>query len=312
MPEFYRLPQQDHGNPEQRTVRPYNLEEVLTADIPERDFHLRPAVPTQGLAMVFAPKGHGKTQFSLTCALAMAAGATAITWQAPRASSVLYVDGEMPGDLMKQRIQGLVAGMDVEGINPDCFKLITPDLSGDLPNLATKEGQEVINSMAEDFEVLILDNLSTVLNTGKESGSDEWQAVQDWLLSLRRLGKSVIMVHHAGKSGGQRGASRKEDILDTVVSLTRPKDYQQKEGCRVNVHLDKARGMYGKEVEPFEAKLEQTQEGALYWTWKSLEDAEVTMVGELLDQGLSLNEIATELSLHKSKVQRLKKKAQGK
>ena len=41
----------------------------------------------------------------------------------------------------------------------------------------------------------------------------------EWILYLRAKGKSVIFVHHAGKNGKQRGSSRREDVLDTVIFL---------------------------------------------------------------------------------------------
>ena len=71
------------------------------------------------------------------------------------------------------------------------------------------------------------------------------KARQRWLLSLRRRGVSVLFIHHAGKGGQQRGTSRREDILDTVIALRRPHDYSPKEGARFEVHLEKARGLYG-------------------------------------------------------------------
>jgi hypothetical protein len=47
--------------------------------------------------------------------------------------------------------------------------------------------------------------------------------------------------------------SRREDVLDTVVNLRRPEDYEQ--GARFEVHFDKSRGFMGKDAEPFEATL---------------------------------------------------------
>jgi len=44
-------------------------------------------------------------------------------------------------------------------------------------------------------------------------------------------GKSVFFVHPAGKSGTQRGSSRKEDVLDTVINLRRPPDYSPDRNC---------------------------------------------------------------------------------
>lgn len=288
-------------------IKVLNLLELLNASIPERTYLLRPVVPSQGLVLLYAPRGIGKTYFALSCALTMAAGNQVFFWQASTESRVLYIDGEMPGTLMQERAEALVAGMDAQ-INPEKFKIITPDLSGSLPNLASKEGQTVISRMADNYDVLIMDNLSTVMDTGKESGGDEWMAVQGWLLELRRAGKSVVMVHHAGKSGNQRGTSRREDILDTVISLKRPQDYKAAEGARVNVHLEKARGIYGPEAEPFEAVLTAEENGALTWATRPLEEAELQMVRELWSAGLKIREIAEETGLSKSKVHRLTKK----
>jgi putative DNA primase/helicase len=70
-----------------------------------------------------------------------------------------------------------------------------------------------------DIDLLILDNLSTLLTSRSESASDAWVPIQTWLLKLRRQGKSVLLVHHAGTNGRQRGTSRREDALDTVMAL---------------------------------------------------------------------------------------------
>jgi hypothetical protein len=37
--------------------------------------------------------------------------------------------------------------------------------------------------------------------------------------------------HHAGTNGRQRGASRREDALDTVIALRRPEDYSPEQGA---------------------------------------------------------------------------------
>ena len=44
-------------------------------------------------------------------------------------------------------------------------------------------------------------------------------------LSLRRRGISVLLDHHAGRNGEQRGTSKREDVLDTMLTLRHPADY---------------------------------------------------------------------------------------
>ena len=68
-------------------------------------------------------------------------------------------------------------------------------------------------------------------------------------------GRAVLFVHHAGKGGPQRGTSRKEDVLDSVIALRRPEDYKASEGARFEVHFEKTRGFTGPDAEPFEATL---------------------------------------------------------
>ena len=131
--------------------------------------------------------------------------------------------------------------------------------------------------------------------------------MQQWLLRLRRRGVSVIVVHHAGKNGEQRGVSNREDLLDTSISLRRPSDYSPAEGARFEVHVAKGRGLRGAPALPFEAMLTARQDMTV-WTVKPIEDVERTRVAALLADGLSIRDIAEETGIARSTVHRLKKK----
>jgi hypothetical protein len=72
------------------------------------------------------------------------------------------------------------------------------------------------------------------------------------MVSQRSAGRSVLLVHHAGKGGGQRGTSRKEDTLDSVISSSRPPGYWASEGARFELRFTKSRGFWGDDAEPFE------------------------------------------------------------
>src|SRR5262249_30955092 len=124
-----------------------------------------------------------------------------------------------------------------------------------LPNLGSREGQQRYADVIADADCVIADNLSTLCPTIKENDADSWAPVVEWQLSLRRANKSVLLVHHAGKGGTQRGSSRKEDVLNTVISLRRPPDYSPGQGARFEVHFEKNRGFYGPDAEPFEVRL---------------------------------------------------------
>ena len=74
---------------------------------------------------------------------------------------------------------------------------------------------------------------------------------------VRRSGIAVLFIHHAGTNGRQRGTSRREDALDTVIALRRPEDYSLEHGARFEIHFEKLRNRVdGAGAVPFEAGLE--------------------------------------------------------
>jgi putative DNA primase/helicase len=259
--------------------------------------------------LLYAFRGIGKTLLALHVAYAVSTGQKVCVWEAPQARRVVYLDGEMPGAVMQERVAGIVRSYTLEPA-PDFFKIVTPDLQDRSLNLATPEGQALIEPLLKDVELVVVDNLATLSRAGRENETESWHTMQDWILKLRRRGLSVLLVHHANKSGGQRGTSSREDVLDTVISLRRPRDYHVQEGARFEVHLDKARGLIGNDVKPFEAMLTTDELGAFNWVCRDIEDAEIEMVIRLQGEGVSIRDIARETGLSKSKVQRLLKKAE--
>jgi hypothetical protein len=70
----------------------------------------------------------------------------------------------------------------------------------------------------EDIDLVILDNLSTLLTSRSETASDAWVPMQQWLLRLRREGISVLLVLHAETNGRQRGTSRRAGHGDSLAT----------------------------------------------------------------------------------------------
>jgi len=282
--------------------------DLLQMNVPPREMILAPILPTQSLAMLFSKRGIGKTFLSLGLAHAVATGGQFLRWQATRPRSVLFVDGELPLCVLRERLACVIGGAESRQCNP-LLKFITPDVQeGPMPDLSTASGQALLEGHLEGVELVILDNLSALCVSGKENEGESWLPLQSWALRLRQRGISVLFVHHAGKSGTQRGTSRREDLLDTVISLRHPSDYSTNDGLRCEVHFEKCRGFLGKDAEPFEVRLETSIEGAAVWTMRDLEDVTASRVAHLLADGLSIREVAKELGISKSKAHRLKAK----
>ena len=179
-------------------------------------------------------------------------------------------------------------------------------------NLAHPDNQARIESYLEDAEFLILDNISTLVSGGRENDADSWDTMQPWLLTLRRRGVSVLLVAHGGRNDHARGTSKREDVLDTVIQLKRPEDYDAQQGARFEVHITKGRSVFGPDAAPFEATLENVG-GCDVWSMKGISNRILEQVAALTSAGKSVRVIESKTGISKSAVQRMqaKIKAEG-
>ncbi len=285
------------------------LGDFMRLDLPPRELILDPILAERSLAMVHAWRGVGKTWLTLSLALAIAGGGACLRWQAPRPRRVLLIDGEMPAVALRERLALLIRGatppLSTEA--GDNLEIIASDRQGcGLPDLASPKGQAAIAAAVEAADVVILDNLSTLFGI-RENEADDFAAVNAYLISIRRAGKSVVVIHHQGKGGQQRGSSRKEDVLDLVLALKRPDDFDPEEGCRFVVEVEKARGMMGEACRSFEARLTVVDDAAR-WTVSDPTDPVLEEVRDLLGQGKSQREIAAAISKSVGLVNKLVKR----
>jgi putative DNA primase/helicase len=217
---------------------------------------------------------------------------------------VLVIDGEMPAATLKERWLGIVTNAEKEPPPGDYVRILADSLSeSGLPDLSTEMGQAAIQPHIGDAELIVVDNLSTLARSGKENESESWGIIQGWALRQRREGRSVLFVHHAGKGGEQRGTSKREDIMDSVIKLSLPSDHSPVDGARFVVTFTKSRGFCGPEAEPFEAALRDGR-----WSMKSLEDVRTSQIIDLHSEGLSQRDIATEVGCSPATVNRVIKR----
>lgn len=275
------------------TIKTITLADFLRKQFPARETLLAPWLPAKGLALVFAPRGIGKTHFALNVAYSVASGGTFLGWSASRPHRVLILDGEMPAVTLQERLASIMTHADGEPPADDYIRLLPYDLfelGG--PDLSTSEGQKVLEPLIGDAELIIVDNISTICRAGKENEAESWGLIQGWALEQRRKGRTVLFVHHAGKGGEQRGTSKREDVMDTVIKLARPNDYEASEGARFHVIFTKSRGFSGPDAESFEAALVND-----LWITKSLADVRTAQILQLSSEGMTQREIATDLGI---------------
>lgn len=284
-----------------------SLMDFLAHKFKPRELLLSPWLPEQGLAMIYAKRGVGKTFVGLNIAYAISSAGEYLGWKAKKPCAVLYIDGEMPASVMQQRLEGIVAANDREASK---FIILTPDMQKyGMPDLSTVQGQQILDPFTEKADVIIVDNISTLCRNPNENEAESWIPVQEWALRLRTQGKSVVFIHHASKNGGQRGTSKREDVLDTVIVLKHPSDYNPMDGAKFEIHFEKSRGFSGKDAEPLLASLIIDQDHKQQWTVQTIENSTYQQVIKLNAEGLKPSEIAEQLDIHKSTVSRHLRKA---
>lgn len=307
---LFERPQQDM--PMSEPLRIVDVHDFLALDIPPRETMLAPWLPCQSLSMIYAKRGSGKTHLALTIGYAVASGGEVLGWKAAKPRKVVYVDGEMLAAPLQERFAAIAAGASSEP-QPGMLNILSPDLQKRLmPDLATVAGQEALEKVIpSDTGLVIVDSLSSLVRgEGRENDAESWLPVAQWALSQRVKGRSVLFLHHANKNGGQRGTSKREDILDTVLSLRPPAEYEAHKGARFEIHMEKSRALCGEFV-PLEAELIQTEGGGVTWAAKPLQERLADRIARMEKDGMSKGEIAEELHVARSTVYRALAKRGG-
>jgi len=289
-------------------LQPVGLQDFLSIEVPPRAMLLAPILPERSLSMLYSPRGTGKSWLGLSIGLAVAIGSPLVRWTAPRPRHVLHVDGEMPLAELQLRLALIKAGIGAEIPNGG-FRILAADNTEAGINLSSNEGQQALERHLDGVDLLILDNLSTLLAGGSEGASDAWLPMQNWLLRLRRKGIAVLLIHHAGINGRQRGTSRREDALDTVIALRRPADYSPEEGARFEVHIEKARTLVGEGALPFEALVSDSGKPGIQWVARDLKPPIYQQAAELFASGRTVRQVKEILGISHGEAGRLRLRA---
>jgi len=289
-----------------------DIHQFMATELPPRETILTPALMTQSLNMIYGWRGIGKTHVSLGILFAVGVGGAFLNWKADKPHKVLLIDGEMPGPALQERLAAIIASTGIEPL-PGYISILTPDLqSRAMPDLASYSGQEEVNAIIDKVqaELIIVDKLSCLVRgAGRENDAESWLSVSEWALMQRQQGRSILFIHHSGKNGQQRGTSKREDLLDVVISLRRPPDYDPAQGACFEIHYEKARHLSGDDVQPIEAQLTTDADGICTWAWRPVSDSTFDRVVGLANEGLSQAEIANELEVNRSTVSRAWHKA---
>jgi AAA domain len=191
---------------------------------------------SKSLVEIHAWRGIGKTWIAMIMArcIALAEPFLQPQWAVLERRRVLFVDGEMAAIDMQERFKKL-------GPIPEMLDLMVSELlwgeegQGLVLNNADHQARFVatlkeLEAQGRRPEVIVFDNLSSLTAGIDENSNSEQDQLLAFFRQLRHEGYTVVFVHHDGKTGAQRGASRREDFLDLVIHLSQPKSGKKGHG----------------------------------------------------------------------------------
>ena len=245
---------------------------------------------------------------ALAIAQALSAGGKLGDWQAHERVKVLYVDGEMPPDLMRSRCEGLQASNgNLEFLNHE----ILFERTGKVLNIANAEAQQAITARCVNTrsKVLILDNLLTLASGMKENEADSWELVNNWLLDLRRRKIAVVIVHHAGRSGEMRSTSKREDNVFWIIALDdTKKNADDKRGALFISHFTKPSRNTQEEAPTYEWHFVTDEATGTVSIGCKLAQTMDVFLGLIEDGVTECGQIAQEMKVSPATISRLAKK----
>lgn len=241
-------------------IKTCTLRELMEMQLPHRRHLVIPWLRQGESSMIFAAPGVGKSLFALDIALSVAGGGKALgVWQtgagdskteggqrekAPEATrdsnaetapcgwKVLYVDGEMPLDDIRDRanmlMQGKIQqedGFDREQAGQNLHFMARhqqDDILADFVDLADADSRRnlLARIQRERIDLVILDNLSTLAAFEDENAASSFNGPVDFLQRLKSIGTACILVHHTNKGGEEfRGSSRIATTFETLALL---------------------------------------------------------------------------------------------
>lgn len=273
----------------------YDSSNYIRRRIPKPVTLLHPWLSEQSLNLVYGPRGAGKTWLCSIIAMALtrenAQDVPQIgPWRVDNSCRTLFIDGEMNNYMLQERIRELNRPLPKQDQEHPLYVLSGHDFSnehGRQLNLdrSTRTGIYEYLKSHREFRLLILDNASALTPGIVENSKEEWDPVNQWLISLRHLGISVILVHHSSKEGKQRGTSGREDAMDTIIKVDKHKEHSAEDYSWFTVSFQKARNLKpGASKRDFSLRIVPHPDGGL--TWEEDETGEIT--GQRMDIVLDL------------------------
>jgi len=317
-------PKQDTNTPntspkDNSTRKIPQFKDLSQIQIKPKSMFIAPWLTEKSITLISGWRGTGKTWFALSLLYAISQGKDFGPWKSGESVPCLYLDGELPIQDIKERLENINADSDHNN-SPYIYSNDYESSKGypraSLYNEKWRvEAGELLKSLG--IKLWVIDNLASLATGSDENTKLGWDPINSWLLDLRFTGISTIMLQNTNKSGTQRGTSAREDNIDISIILEQPSDYKRIDGCRFIIKFTKSRVKTSElyKIEDVEFQLAQNEiSGTTEWIHgvpkrNNNSDKKKKSIIKLISDGIIKKEIAKELNITPTYVSKICKSA---
>jgi hypothetical protein len=196
-----------------------SLAELLA--LPPQKWMVEGLFPERGLAVIYGAPGSAKTFLALDLAFCVASGGGEWFGRNVSGGPVVMVAGEGV-----QGLAGRARAYCAEKMNTDAEPSARLHIVPHPPNLFAGEADEFAESVLPIRpSLVVIDTLARSSVGADENSARDMGAVISAADSIgKKMGCLVMLVHHAGKAGGERGSSALRGAADAMFEVRRHDD----------------------------------------------------------------------------------------
>jgi hypothetical protein len=286
----------------------------LPLDIPE--WIVEGLIRQSTTNVICAPKGVGKSEFTLGLIWAITTGQPFLNWKINGCFPCKFIDYEMGRYDTTERLQVYQKNLG-KGNRPKNFLKISHFALQDNETFLDLKTEGAQKQILDDLKLqeqqtgkkplVVIDNLRHASNF-KENSSDDFRPMGLFFRDLRKADYTTIIVDHAGKNveAGVRGSSAKTDGSN-VVLLGQTAGQKNQKCMKILFKFDKSRGLKFGESMDFVCEYDGKGNWSLAATEKELKDEELKVKIKELEPKLTQKSMAEVLGISAGKVNKLTK-----
>jgi hypothetical protein len=222
---------------------------------------MTPWLESATITVLYSDPGVGKSWFALLIIHALATGGNLLgRFRARSHFHCLYLAGEA-GDKICRRIEDIHAAMPRLDAAANIEVYPRPSQNVGKLNLERAEGWKAFETFTDKADVIVIDHL-TAFTVGHNS-PESWSRLHSQLLRYTQQGKTILLLHHAGKSGQQRGTSILDADIDQKIHLTRLAKVAN--GVLITFEKHRDDETFGKALQSFELRWDRGVDGRPDW-----------------------------------------------